>query len=93
MSADALGEAAKIVGQAGAPDRLVGALEKLAQIRGLAGDLINHCICLFLVYEEMESINIAGFDAGVTTWSGGSEASAVSTMGSGVLLGHRDPDL
>ena len=47
-SADTLGEAAKIIGQAGAPGLLVGALEKLAQIQGLAGDLINHGIGLFL---------------------------------------------
>ena len=58
-----MGGAAEIVGQAGVPDRLVGALEKLAQIHGLGGDFIDHRIGLFLVYEVMESINIAGFDA------------------------------
>ena len=47
-SADALGEADKIVGQAGEPGRLVGSLEKLAQIQGLAGDLIGHGIGFFL---------------------------------------------
>ena len=72
-SSNNLGEAADIVGQSGAPYRLVGALEKLVQIQGLAGGLINHCIGLFLGYEEMESINIAVFDAGVATWSGGRE--------------------
>ena len=72
-SAYALGKAAEIVGQAGAPDRLVGALEKLAQIHRLDGDLIDHLIGLFLGYEVMESINVAGFDAGVATWSGGKE--------------------
>ena len=46
--ADTLGEAAEIFDQAGEPVRLVGALEKLAQIQGLAGDLINHGIGLFL---------------------------------------------
>ena len=72
-SAYALGEAAEIIGQAGAPDKLVGDLEKLAQIHGLAGDLIDHRIGLFLGYEVMESINIEGFDSGVYTWSGGGE--------------------
>ena len=47
VSADAFGGAAEIVGQSGAPDRLVGALEKLAQIRGLAGDQIDHHIGWF----------------------------------------------
>ena len=37
-SADTLGGAAEIVGQAGAPDRLVGVLEKFAQIQGLVSD-------------------------------------------------------
>ena len=66
-SADALGEADNIVGQDGETDRLVGALEKLVQIQGLAGDLIYYCISLFLGYEEMESIDKAGFDSGVAT--------------------------
>ena len=70
MSANSLGEAAKIAGQAGAPDSFVGTLEKLAQIQGLDSDLINHCIGLFLGYKEMESIDIAGFDACIATWSG-----------------------
>ena len=39
----------------------------------LVGDLIDHCTGLFWGYEEMESINIAGFDAGVATSSGGGE--------------------
>ena len=73
VNAKALGEAAEIFGQSGAPDRLVGALENMAQIQGLASDLIDHFIGLFLGYEEMESISIAGFDAGVATWSGGGE--------------------
>ena len=60
-------EATDIVGQDGAPDRLVGDLEKLEQIHGLASDLIDHRIGLFLEYEVMYSINIAGFDAGVAT--------------------------
>ena len=47
MSADALGEAADIVGQAGAPGQIVGALGKLAQIQGLDGDLIDHGIGFF----------------------------------------------
>ena len=47
-SADALGEEAHIFDQAGVPGHLVGALEKLAQIQGLAGDLIYHGIGLFL---------------------------------------------
>ena len=72
-SADALGEAARIVDQAGAPDRIVVDLEKLAQIHGSASDLIDHCIGLFLGYEVMESINIADFDASVAMWSGGGE--------------------
>ena len=72
-SADVLGEAANIVGQSGAPDRIVGALKKWTQIHGLAGDLIDHRIGLFLLYEVIQSINIAGFDAGVATWSGGGE--------------------
>ena len=72
-SANALGEVDEIVGQAGAPDRLVGDLEKLAQIHVLDGDLIDHCIGLFLGYEVMESIDISGFDAGVATWGGGRE--------------------
>ena len=73
VSDDALGEAAKIVGQAGASDQLVEELEKLAQIHVLDGDLIDHCIGLFLGYEVMESIDISGFDAGVATWGGGRE--------------------
>ena len=48
-SADALGEAAEIVGQDGEPGRLVGALENLAQIQGLAGDLIDNGIGLLFV--------------------------------------------
>ena len=68
-----MGEAAEIFGQAGAPDRLVGFLEKLANIHGLSGDLIDHCVGLFLGYEVMDSIDIAGFDAGVATWNGGGE--------------------
>ena len=72
-SAYALDEAAEVLCQAGSPDRLVGALEKLAQIHGLAGDLIDHHIGLFLGYEVMESINIAGFDSSIATWSGGGE--------------------
>ena len=47
-SADTLGEAEDIVGQAGVTGRLVGALEKLAHIQGLAGDLIDHVVGLFL---------------------------------------------
>ena len=70
-SADALGEAAEIVDQAGAPDRIVVDLEKLAQIHGSASDLIDHCIGLFLGYEVMKSLYIVGFDAGIDTWSGG----------------------
>ena len=72
-SSNALSEAAKIVGQAGATDRLVRALGNLAQIHGLAGDLVDHRIGLFLGYEVMESIDIAGFDVSVATWSGGRE--------------------
>ena len=64
---DALGEAVEIVGQVGAPDLLVGDLENLAQIHGLDGELIDHRIGLFLVYEVMESIDIAGFDSSVAT--------------------------
>ena len=48
-------------------------MEKLAQIHGLAGDLIDHRIGLFLGYEVRESIDIAGLDAGVSTWSGDRE--------------------
>ena len=47
-SADALYEASKIVVHAGEPGRLVGALQKLAQIQGLSGDLIDHGIGFFL---------------------------------------------
>ena len=47
-SDNALGEAAEIVGQAGAPGRLIGALEKLAKTQGLTGVLINHSTGLFL---------------------------------------------
>ena len=73
MSAYALGEAADTVGQAGVPDQLIGALEKLAHIHGLASDLMYHHIGLFLGYEVMDRINIAGFDAGVVIWSSGRE--------------------
>ena len=73
VNSDALVEAAEIFGQAGAPGRLVGALEKLAKIQGLARDLINHVIGLFWGYKEMENINIVGVDTGVDTLSGGGE--------------------
>ena len=66
-----MSEAAEIVGQAGAPDRFFGALEKLAEIHGLAGDLINHRIGLFLGYAVMKSIKIVMFDAGAATCRGG----------------------
>ena len=58
-SDDALGEAADIIGQAGAPGRLVGALEKMAKIQGFTGNLIDHSIGLFLGEEKMGSIFIA----------------------------------
>ena len=72
-SADALAEEAKIVGQDGALDQLVGALKKLVQIHGLTGYLIDNCIGLFLGYDVLDRINIAGLDSGVATWSGGSK--------------------
>ena len=52
-SANALGEAANIVGQDGAPDRLVVALDNLAHINGLAGDLIDQYIGFFLSYDVL----------------------------------------
>ena len=39
----------------------------------------------------MESINIAGFDAGVDTWSSGGEHVLQAQRASGVLRVHRDP--